>query len=279
METLEQLRKQLTSDLKTSFLKRASDTDSSRKPEAVIGEVSLMLATNIADYSEKLLREIVIPGYVTDEYDKRYTLLSIFNEHEANLREAKHINAEQLASINRVISWFAFDEEHNAVYVKNNYNFYAEGAVSARGFATGGGGGGGGMDEDLLWSILGDGDNPDKQIASTHLTKALAGYATKDWVTDKHYATEQWVTGKGYATITWVTETFVRKDDYDSLWDAKMANWFKKDTDGNIYTTVNFYSEQGVSAKGANTSGGGGGEWTKNFFGLFSEMVTIPVNK
>ena len=367
METLEQLRQQLTSDLKTSFLKRASDTDSSRKPEAVIGEVSLMLATNIADYSEKLLREIVTPGYVTDEYDKRYTLLSIFNEHEANLREAKHINAEQLAIIDRVTSWFAFDEEHNAVYVKNNYNFYAEGAVSARGFATGGGGGGGGMDEDLLWSILGDGDNPDKQIAlshlekvtsyvasnyytkdqirttyltaseiadkyisksafpgifaeemanwfkkdadgniyaevnfystkgvsakglnpgsgggggmdedllwsilgdgdnpdkqiaSTHLTKALAGYATKDWVTDKHYATEQWVTGKGYSTVTWVTETFVRKDDYDSLWDAKMANWFKKDTDGNIYTTVNFYSEQGVSAKGANTSGGGGG--------------------
>ena len=367
METLEQLRKQLTSDLKTSFLKRASDTDSSRKPEDVIGEVSLMLATNIADYSEKLLREIVTPGYVTDEYDKRYTLLSIFNEHEANLREAKHINAEQLAIIDRVTSWFAFDEEHNAVYVKNNYNFYAEGAVSARGFAASGGGGGGGMDEDLLWSILGDGDNPnkqialshlekmtsyvasnyytkdqirttyltaseiadkyigksafpgifaeemanwfkkdaegniyaevnfystkgvsakglnpgsgggggmdedllwsilgdgdnpDKQIASTHLTKALAGYATKDWVTDKHYATEQWVTGKGYATVTWVTETFVRKDDYDSLWDAKMDNWFKKDTDGNIYTTVNFYSEQGVSAKGANTSGGGGG--------------------
>ena len=34
------------------------------------------------------------------------------------------------------------------------------------------------MDEDLLWSILGDGDNPDKQIAVSHLTKALSPYST-----------------------------------------------------------------------------------------------------
>lgn len=367
METLEQLRQQLTNDLKNSFLKRASDTDSNRKPLDVIGEVSLMLATNIADYSEKLLREIVTPGYVTDEYDKRYTLLTTFNAHESNLRDAKHITKEQLDVINLVTSWFGFDPDENAVYVKNKYNFYAEGGVSAKGFSAGGSGGGGGMDEELLWSILGDGDNPnkqialshldtllknisntyytkqqiqanyltaseisakyiskdafpkifsdemakwfkkdedgniyaevnfystqgisakglgsgsgggggmdeellwailgdgenpDKQIAISHLSTALSNYATHTWVTDKHYATEAWVTAKKYATIDWVNETFVKKADYTDLWLAEMDKWFKKDDSGNIYTEVNFYSNKGVSAKGLDASGGGGG--------------------
>lgn len=367
METLEQLRQQLTNDLKNSFLKRASDTDSNRKPLDVIGEVSLMLATNIADYSEKLLREIVTPGYVTDEYDKRYTLLTTFNAHESNLRDAKHITKEQLDVINLVTSWFGFDPDENAVYVKNKYNFYAEGGVSAKGFSAGGSGGGGGMDEELLWSILGDGDNPnkqialshldtllkninntyytkqqiqanyltaseisakyiskeafpkifsdemakwfkkdedgniyaevnfystqgisakglgsgsgggggmdeellwailgdgenpDKQIAISHLSTALSNYATHTWVTDKHYATEAWVTAKKYATIDWVNETFVKKADYTDLWLAEMDKWFKKDDSGNIYTEVNFYSNRGVSAKGLDASGGGGG--------------------
>jgi hypothetical protein len=367
METLEQLRQQLTNDLKNSFLKRASDTDSNRKPLDVIGEVSLMLATNIADYSEKLLREIVTPGYVTDEYDKRYTLLTTFNAHESNLRDAKHITKEQLDVINLVTSWFGFDPDENAVYVKNKYNFYAEGGVSAKGFSAGGSGGGGGMDEELLWSILGDGDNPnkqialshldtllknisntyytkqqiqanyltaseisakyiskeafpkifsdemakwfkkdedgniyaevnfystqgisakglgsgsgggggmdeellwailgdgenpDKQIAISHLSTALSNYATHTWVTDKHYATEAWVTAKKYATIDWVNETFVKKADYTDLWLAEMDKWFKKDDSGNIYAEVNFYSNKGVSAKGLDASGGGGG--------------------
>lgn len=367
METLEQLRQQLTNDLKNSFLKRASDTDSNRKPLDAIGEVSLMLATNIADYSEKLLREIVTPGYVTDEYDKRYTLLTTFNAHESNLRDAKHITKEQLDVINLVTSWFGFDPDENAVYVKNKYNFYAEGGVSAKGFSAGGSGGGGGMDEELLWSILGDGDNPnkqialshldtllknisntyytkqqiqanyltaseisakyiskdafpkifsdemakwfkkdedgniyaevnfystqgisakglgsgsgggggmdeellwailgdgenpDKQIAISHLSTALSNYATHTWVTDKHYATEAWVTAKKYATIDWVNETFVKKADYTDLWLAEMDKWFKKDDSGNIYTEVNFYSNKGVSAKGLDASGGGGG--------------------
>ncbi len=259
METLEQLRQQLTNDLKNSFLKRASDTDSNRKPLDVIGEVSLMLATNIADYSEKLLREIVTPGYVTDEYDKKYTLLTTFNAHESNLRDAKHITKEQLDVINLVTSWFGFDPDENAVYVKNKYNFYAEGGVSAKGFSAGGSGGGGGMDEELLWTILGDGENPDKQIAISHLSTALSNYATHTWVTDKHYATEAWVTAKKYATIDWVNETFVKKADYTDLWLAEMDKWFKKDDSGNIYTEVNFYSNKGVSAKGLDASGGGGG--------------------
>ena len=251
METLEQLRQQLTNDLKNSFLKRASDTDSNRKPLDVIGEVSLMLATNIADYSEKLLREIVTPGYVTDEYDKRYTLLTTFNAHESNLRDAKHITKEQLDVINLVTSWFGFDPDENAVYVKNKYNFYAEGGVSAKGFSAGGSGGGGGMDEELLWSILGDGDNPNKQIALSHLDTLLKNISNT-------YYTKQQIQAN-YLTASEISAKYISKDAFPKIFSDEMAKWFKKDDSGNIYTEVNFYSNKGVSAKGLDASGGGGG--------------------
>ncbi len=121
-----------------------------------------MLATNIADYSGKsCLGEIVTPGYVTDEYNKRYTLLTTFNAHESNLRDAKHITKEQLDVINLVTSWFGFDPDENAVYVKNKItstlreeyplqkDFLPEVAVEVEEWM-----------KSCFWSILGDGDNP-----------------------------------------------------------------------------------------------------------------------
>lgn len=79
--------------------------------------------------------------------------------------------------------WFK-EDENSDLYVVNKIvdgaevgrNFYTYGGITAMGKSDGGGGGG--MDEDLLWSILGDGDNPDKQIAVSHLTKALSPYST-----------------------------------------------------------------------------------------------------
>ena len=61
METVtllyEDYQKELAEDFKNTFLKRASDTDSSRSNDAVIDEVTDMLSTNIAVYTEKLLRQ------------------------------------------------------------------------------------------------------------------------------------------------------------------------------------------------------------------------------
>lgn len=79
--------------------------------------------------------------------------------------------------------WFK-EDENSDLYVVNKIvdgaevgrNFYTYGGITAMGKSDGGGGGG--MDEALLWSILGDGDNPDKQIAVSHLTKALSPYST-----------------------------------------------------------------------------------------------------
>lgn len=60
------------------------------------------------------------------------------------------------------------------------------------------GGTGTSFDENAMWSALSG--SSDNQINKSHLTNALAGYATESWVTGKGYATESWVTSKNYAT-------------------------------------------------------------------------------
>lgn len=59
-------------------------------------------------------------------------------------------------------------------------------------------GAGSSFDENAMWSALSG--SSDNQINKSHLTNALAGYATESWVTGKEYATESWVASKNYAT-------------------------------------------------------------------------------
>lgn len=59
-------------------------------------------------------------------------------------------------------------------------------------------GAGSSFDENAMWSALSG--SSDNQINKSHLTNALAGYATESWVTGKGYATESWVASKNYAT-------------------------------------------------------------------------------
>jgi hypothetical protein len=93
-----------------------------------------------------------------------------------------HVTLAEKTLWNKIAGYFAEDSNQD-IFVTNKSDgtprgFYSNSFVSALGLNTGGGGGGGGMDEDLLWSILGDGDNPDKQVAVSHLTKALSPYST-----------------------------------------------------------------------------------------------------
>lgn len=92
-----------------------------------------------------------------------------------------HVTLAEKTLWNKIAGYFAEDSNQD-IFVTNKSDgtprgFYSNSFVSALGLNTGGGSGGG-MDEDLLWSILGDGDNPDKQIAVSHLTKALSPYST-----------------------------------------------------------------------------------------------------
>ena len=59
-------------------------------------------------------------------------------------------------------------------------------------------GAGSSFDENAMWSALSG--SSDNQINKSHLTNALAGYATESWVAGKGYATESWVASKNYAT-------------------------------------------------------------------------------
>ena len=90
---------------------------------------------------------------------------------------------------NEMASWFV--KEGDGIKPANSMGFFSESYISAKGKKAGTGGGGSGLNEELLWSLLGN--EGTEQIAKNHLTSALSGYATESWVSNKGYATQSWV--------------------------------------------------------------------------------------
>ena len=75
-------------------------------------------------------------------------------------------------------------------------------------------GGSGGIDETELWSILGASGT--QQIDASHMSNALAGYATQLWVEGRGYLTSSALTP--YATKEWVEQQgYLTEDDLGSL--------------------------------------------------------------
>lgn len=74
--------------------------------------------------------------------------------------------------------------------IRAKMSLWSDGGISALGnSASSGGSGGGGLDEELLWSLLGNSGT--EQISISHLADALAGYATEEWVEGKGYLTNR----------------------------------------------------------------------------------------
>ena len=74
--------------------------------------------------------------------------------------------------------------------------------------------GSGGIDETELWSILGTSGT--QQIDASHMSSALAGYATQQWVQQQGYLTSSALTP--YATKEWVEQQgYLTEDDLGSL--------------------------------------------------------------
>lgn len=74
--------------------------------------------------------------------------------------------------------------------IRAKMSLWSDGGISALGnSASSGGSGGGGLDEELLWSLLGNSGT--EQISKSHLADALAGYATEEWVEGKGYLTNR----------------------------------------------------------------------------------------
>ncbi len=104
--------------------------------------------------------------------------------------------------------------ENSSIHAK--MSLWSDGGISALGnSASSGGSGGGGLDEELLWSLLGNSGT--EQISKSHLADALAGYATEDWVEGKGYLTNRdvytkaeidakdWSSNKGTVTSVGIT--------------------------------------------------------------------------
>lgn len=72
-------------------------------------------------------------------------------------------------------------------------------------------GAGSSFDENAMWSALSG--SSDNQINKSHLTNALAGYATESWVTGKGYATESWVS-QNYATASALASVSNKLNDF-----------------------------------------------------------------
>lgn len=101
--------------------------------------------------------------------------------------------------------------------IRAKMSLWSDGGISALGnsASSGGSGGGGGLDEELLWSLLGNSGT--EQISISHLADALAGYATEDWVEGKGYLTNRdaytkaeidakdWSSNKGTVTSVGIT--------------------------------------------------------------------------
>ena len=59
-----------------------------------------------------------------------------------------------------------------------------------------------GVDMNQVWNALAA--QTSQQINASHLTDALAGYATQTWVGQQGYATTAWVNQQGFSTTSWV---------------------------------------------------------------------------
>jgi hypothetical protein len=77
----------------------------------------------------------------------------------------------------------------------------------------GGGGGGGSFDPAVMWALLGYGGS--EQINITHLTGALNGYASQDWV-QTYVGQQGFVTSSALATVlaNYATKTWVQSQGY-----------------------------------------------------------------
>lgn len=137
--------------------------------------------------------------------------------------------------------------ENSSIHAK--MSLYSDGGISALGnSASSGGSGGGGLDEELLWSLLGNSGT--EQISKSHLTEALAGYVT-----------EEWVEGKGYLPLTGGTLTGNLNLGGNTLFaeaislNAEVKNWNFNTREGKIRLLSVNSSNTPTGAPGAYYSG------------------------
>lgn len=117
----------------------------------------------------------LLAGYATESWvDENYLSIEFFSK----LFKAYN-------SANPAVEIKPNDTQSTITNIKAMFGFWTEQYLSALGQNAGGGGGGVG---DVTWDALAD-NTDTRQIALSHLTTALSGYATQSWVNTQGYLT------------------------------------------------------------------------------------------
>lgn len=233
METVallyEDYQKELAKDFKNTFLKRASDTDSSRSNDTVIDEVTDMLSTNIAVYTEKLLQrwgfssggegggggdvtvtlDDLLKKYLSDNYVTIKGDQEVFGEKD--FRKGIRIAGRRLY----------WDEGNDALVIEGAA--YTTRWLSAKGVSPGGGGGG---LINLVYgfeSLGGTFDNNDNSATFNAFTineiwKLASSGLTNVTVTGSGNAVTDVIKGSDGRSLTFTKgSTFATKSEFDAL--------------------------------------------------------------
>mgnify|MGYP002782789600 CR=1 FL=1 len=254
METVallyEDYQKELAEDFKNTFLKRASDTDSSRSNDTVIDEVTDMLSTNIAVYTEKLLQrwgfssggegggggdvtitlDDLLKKYLSDNYVTIKGDQEVFGEKD--FRKGIRIAGRRLY----------WDEGNDALVIEGAA--YTTRWLSAKGASPGGGGAGSGGAAAMYQLI---------DVSPNDTKDAVLG-AEKDYVLTFDGSFWRGMPNKGGLSSKLFTAldkegNEVNPDDENAEIYAIRANY--------SLWSVGFLSAKGISDGG--TGGGGGG--------------------
>lgn len=254
METVallyEDYQKELAEDFKSTFLKRASDTDSSRSSDTVIDEVTDMLSTNIAVYTEKLLQRwgFSSGGEGGGDGDVTVTLDDLLKKYLADnyvtIKGDQEVLGEKdfrkgIRIAGRRLYW---DEGNDALVIEGAA--YTTRWLSAYGMSPGGGGAGSGGAAAMYQLI---------DVSPNDTKDAVLG-AEKDYVLTFDGSFWRGMPNKGGLSSKLFTAldkegNEVNPDDENAEIYAIRANY--------SLWSVGFLSAKGISDGG--TGGGGGG--------------------
>lgn len=129
----------------------------------------LKLDENLKDYAKKDWVELT---FIKEEKDPTVPMY------------VKNIQQEQINAWDLVSSLFSVSKDDTYILVNDNRGLVSNSFLSCKGLDVSAANSGSGIDMSLVWYYLGLDGN--EQINKSHITTALNGYATEDWVSSNY---------------------------------------------------------------------------------------------
>jgi hypothetical protein len=189
---------------------------------------------------------------------------------------------DNLADVSQLLEWFKKDDDGN---VYTTFNFYSTQAISTKGTGSSSGGGGGSLVNVMQkWPTNWDGSYQSYALGAglgwqlkegisvngESIEKALTRIVGLEDVSQQH--------DQAIGKIATIEKNY--EDIKDELKDyAKLLDWFDIDSEGNIYTTFNFYSTQAISTKGVGSGSSGSGGGASMLYQLYDVQANAEGNQ